>query len=242
MRGVAIETQSKFVCFRLGTLRAVLLAALFTGCSSSEQEQTSLPQELTADEISSLPRLNGIPLGHLKPLPPGKNPWPAGHTPPGYLKHRPHVQWILDGEKLTELDPPVLLDSFRLDFDETHRLSFDDLPYAFMTEKGREVVVRRGDVIEGHFMDERISTDEKMVPIFSCNNPQCPQGKKTQSTARFPHDPASGKPPTCPFCQSKNADGEITRTQRFKTSQNRGLEKQIYRQFYRDRERKQQGQ
>ena len=211
--------------------------ALVGGCSSSEDE-TPLPVQLSPAEVKNLPQLDGQPLGHLKPLPPGKTPWPAGHTPPAYLKLRPHVRWILDGDQLTELDPPELLDSFRLDFDETHRLSFDDLPYAFMTEKGREVVVRRGDVIEGHFMDERISPDEKIVPVFSCNNPECPQGKKTRSTARFPYDPASEKSPTCPFCNSKNAAGESTRAQRFKTSQYRGLEKQIYRQFYRDRERK----
>jgi len=239
VRGVAIDTHFIFVNCRFCSVYAVLLVTLI-GCSSSEQ--SALPEKLTADEIASLPRLDGQALGHLKPLPPGKTPWPAGHTPPAYLKHRPHVQWVLDGDKLTELNPPELLDSFRLDFDETRRLSFDDLPYAFMTEKGREVVVRRGDVIEGHFMDERIRPDEKMVPIFSCNNAECPQGKKTRSTARFPYDPASEKSPTCPFCNSKNSAGESTRTQRFKTSQYRGLEKQIYRQFYRDRERKQQGQ
>lgn len=235
MRGVAIDTHFIFVNCRFCSVYAVLLVTLI-GCSSSEQ--SALPEKLTAEEIASLPRVDGQPLGHLKPLPPGKTPWPAGHTPPSYLKLRPHVRWILDGDQLTELDPPERLDSFRLDFDETHRLSFDDLPYAFMTEKGREVVVRRGDVIEGHFMDERISPDEKIVPVFSCNNPECPQGKKTRSTAHFPYDPASEKSPTCPFCNSKNASGESTRTQRFKTSQYRGLEKQIYRQFYRDRERK----
>ena len=236
MTGDAIEVPSRAARCRR-TISFLLVAVVFFAGCSSEQEQID-SEQLTADEIASLPRLDGIPLGHLKPLPPGENPWPAGHTPPAYLKHRPHVQWILDGDQLTELDPPELLDSFRLDFDETRRLSFDDLPYVFMTEKGREVVVRRGDVIEGHFMDERIRPDEKIVPVFSCNNPECPQGKKTRSTARFPYDPASEKSPTCPFCNSKNSAGESTRTQRFKTSQYRGLEKQIYRQFYRDRERK----
>ena len=241
MRGVAIDTHFIFANCRFCFVYAVLLATL-VGCSSSEQEQATLPRQLTAEEIASLPRVDGIPLGHLKPLPEGKTPWPAGHTPPAYLKHRPHVQWILDGDQLTELDPPELLDSFRLDFDETRRLSFDDLPYAFMTEKGREVVVRRGDVIEGNFIDERISPDEKILSLFVCNNPECPQGKKTRTGARFPYDPASEQPPTCPFCNSKNTAGETTRTQRFKTSQYRGLEKQIYRQFYRERERKKQNQ
>lgn len=213
--------------------------ALVGGCSSSEDEPP-LPVKLSPREVRKLPQLDGQPLGHLKPLPQGKTPWPAGHTPPAYLKERPHVRWVLDGDKLTELDPPELLDSFRLDFDATRRLSFEDLPYVFMTEKSREVVIRRGDVLEGHFTDERISPDEKIVFVFACNNPGCPQAKKTQTAARFPHDPSSDQPPTCPFCGSKNSAGETIPTQRFKTSQYRGLEEQIYRQFYRDRERKKQ--
>ncbi len=211
--------------------------ALVGGCSSSEDE-ASLPVKLSPTEVRKLPQLDGQPLGHLKPLPQGKTPWPAGHTPPAYLKERPHVRWVLDGDKLTELDPPELLDSFRLDFDATRRLSFEDLPYVFMTEKSREVVIRRGDVLEGQFTDERISPDEKIVFVFACNNLDCPQGKKTQTASRFPYDPSGDQPPTCPFCQSKNAAGESTPTRRFKTSQYRGLEKQIYRQFYRDREQK----
>ena len=213
--------------------------ALVGGCSSSEDE-ASLPVKLSPTEVRKLPQLDGQPLGHLKPLPQGKTPWPAGHTPPAYLKERPHVRWVLDGDKLTELDPPELLDSFRLDFDATRRLSFEDLPYVFMTEKSREVVIRRGDVLEGHFTDERISPDEKIVFVFACNNPDCPQAKKTQTAARFPYDPSGDRPPECPFCQSKNGAGEATPNRRFKTSQYFGLEKQIYRQFYRDRERKKQ--
>ena len=238
MTGDAIEVPSRAAHCCLTILFLLVGVVFFSGCSS-EQEQID-SEQLTADEVASLPRLDGVPLGHLKPLPSGNNPWPAGHTPPAYLKYRPHVRWVLDGDQLTELDPPELLDSFRLDFDETRRLSFNDLPYVFMTEKGRDVVIRRGDVIEGHFTDDRISPDENIVFVFACNSPECPQARKTQSSARFPHDPASEQPPTCPFCGSKNSEGETTPTQRFKTSQYRGLEQQIYRQFYRDRERKKQ--
>ena len=127
-------------------------------------------------------RIDGVPLGHIKPLPRDKRatqgaasrptpkqtrqnaseaalreqppaspkstrvtasrPRASTNAPTGSdfsraIAKRPHVRWVLDGEELTELDPPELLDSFRLDFDETRRLSFDDLPYAFMTENSQ---------------------------------------------------------------------------------------------------------
>ena len=142
---------------------------------------------------------------------------------------------MLDGEQLTKLDPPEPLDNFRLDFDETRRLTFNDLPYAFMTEKSREVVIRRGDVIEGSFQDPRINTNEDIVLVFTCKNVDCPRRREVLTASRFPYNPASGQPPVCPFCDSKDKQGEATRSSRFKTSQARGLEQEIQRQFYRNR-------
>jgi len=167
---------------------------------------------------------------------------PTGSDFSRAIAKRPHVRWVLDGEELTELDPPELLDSFRLDFDETRRLSFDDLPYAFMTENSQEAVIRRGDVIEGHFEDLRISPEEKIVMIFYCTNPNCPRREEVYKSAKFPFNPSSGQPPECPYCGSEDAQGKRTGSYRFKTIQAVRMEELIRRQFYRDRERKQQGQ
>ena len=104
------------------------LALVFTGsCSSSDQQtENTLPEELSADEIDRLPRLNGVPLGHLKPRSTKKKR--SAIKPAPEFARRPHVRWALDGEQLTKLDPPEPLDNFRLDFDETRRLTFNDLP------------------------------------------------------------------------------------------------------------------
>lgn len=264
----------------------ILAIAILGGCSSSEQEQTK-PEPLTPQEVASLPRIDGVPLGHIKPLPRDKRttqgaasrstskqtrqntsevapkeqppaspkstrvtasrPRASTNAPTGSdfsraIAKRPHVRWVLDGEELTELDPPELLDSFRLDFDETRRLSFDDLPYAFMTENSQEAVIRRGDVIEGHFEDSRISPEEKIVMIFYCTNPNCPRREEVYKSAKFPFNPSSGQPPECPYCGSEDAQGKRTGSYRFKTIQAVRMEELIRRQFYRDRERKQQGQ
>lgn len=214
------------------------LALVFTGgCSSSEQQaenaQAAQAAKLTAEEIARLPRVNGVPLGHLKPRSAKKKR--SAIKPAPEFARRPHVRWVLDGEQLTKLDPPEPLDNFRLDFDETRRLTFNDLPYAFMTEKSREVVIRRGDVIEGSFQDSRISPDEDIVLVFTCKNVDCPRRREVLTASRFPYNPASGQPPVCPFCDSKDKQGEATGSSRFKTSQARGLEQEIQRQFYRNR-------
>ena len=211
------------------------LALVFTGsCSSSDQQtENTLPEELSADEIDRLPRLNGVPLGHLKPRSTKKKR--SAIKPAPEFARRPHVRWVLDGEQLTKLDPPEPLDNFRLDFDETRRLTFNDLPYAFMTEKSREVVIRRGDVIQGSFQDPRINANEDIVLVFTCKNVDCPRRREVLTASRFPYNPASGQPPVCPFCDSKDKQGEATRSSRFKTSQARGLEQEIQRQFYRNR-------
>ncbi len=208
------------------------------GCSSSEQEEQSPPPLLSQAERESLPRAGGVPLGHVKPLPAGKTLWPADKEIPSYIAQRPHVRWVLDGEELTELDPPELLYTYRLDFDETRRLTFDDLPYAFMTENSREAVIRRGDVPEGHFEDSRISPDERIVLLYLCLNPHCPQSLKVQNEAKFPHDPTSGQLPVCPYCGSQNKRGESTSARRFKTTQAMLMEDLIRRQVYRDRAKK----
>jgi hypothetical protein len=249
----------------------VIFFAFSWGCSSSEQEQP-LRRQLTPEEVASLPRVDGVPLAHLKPRtnegqpqqqpgrPSAARPRPQSGRPeratgaatgaatagvesrsieePSHLAQRPHVRWVLDGEELTELDPPELLDSFRLDFDETRRLTFDDLPYAFMTENSRQVVIRRGDVVEGSFEEPRISPDERIVTIFFCMNQDCPRGREVQKAAKFPYNPASGQPPECPYCQSKNKQGEPTRAHRFKTTQAVRMEGLIRRQVYRDRAKK----
>lgn len=239
----------------------ILAIAILGGCSSSEQEQTE-PEPLTPQEVASLPRIDGVPLGHIKPLPRDKKTTQGAASrstskqtrqntseaalkeqPPASPKStrvtasrprastnaptrsdfsraiakRPHVRWVLDGEELTELDPPELLDSFRLDFDETRRLSFDDLPYAFMTENSQEAVIHRGDVIEGHFEDSRISPEEKIVMIFYCTNPNCPRREEVYKSAKFPFNPSSGQPPECPYCGSEDAQGKRTGSYRFKT-------------------------
>jgi hypothetical protein len=264
----------------------ILAIAILGGCSSSEQEQAG-PEPLTPQEVASLPRVDGVPLGHIKPVPRDKRTTQGAairstskqtrentsqaaprEQPPASPKStrvtasrprastnaptssdfsraiakRPHVRWVLDGEELTELDPPELLDSFRLDFDETRRLSFDDLPYAFMTENSQEAVIRRGDVIEGHFEDLRISPEEKIVMIFYCTNPNCPRREEVYKSAKFPFNPSSGQLPECPYCGSEDAEGERTGSYRFKTMQAVRMEELIRRQFYRDRARKQQGQ
>ena len=264
----------------------ILAIAILGGCSSSEQEQAG-PEPLTPQEVASLPQVDGVPLGHIKPVPRDKRitqgaasrstskqtrentsqaapreqppaspkstrvtasrPRASTNAPTGSdfsraMAKRPHVRWVLDGEELTELDPPELLDSFRLDFDETRRLSFDDLPYAFMTENSREAVVRRGDVPEGHFEDSRIGPEEKIVTIFYCTNPNCPRREEVYKSAKFPFNPSSGQPPECPYCGSEDAQGKRTGSYRFKTIQAVRMEELIRRQFYRDRERKQQGQ
>ena len=260
----------------------ILAIVILGGCSSSEQEQTG-PEPLTPQEVASLPRVGGVPLGHVKPLPrdkrttqgaanrstskqtrentsqaapreqPAASPKstrvtasrprastgaPTDSDFSRAIAQRPHVRWVLDGEELTELDPPELLDSFRLDFDETRRLSFDDLPYVFMTENSREAVVRRGDVIEGHFEDSRISPDEQIVTIFYCTNPDCPRREEVYKSAKFPFNPSSGQLPKCPYCGSEDAQGSQTGSYRFKKIQAVRMEELIRRQFYRDRERK----
>jgi len=225
-------------CHPTAWLVAVLLIPMVCGCSSSKQEEQSPPPLLSQAERESLPRAGGVPLGHIKPLSAGKTLWPAGKEIPSYITQRPHVRWVLDGEELTELDPPELLYTYRLDFDETRRLTFDDLPYVFMTENSREAVIRRGDVIEGHFEDSRISPDERIVLLYLCLNPHCPQSLKVQNEAKFPHDPSSGQLPVCPYCGSQNKQGESTSARRFKTTQAMLMEDLIRRQFYRDRERK----
>ena len=211
------------------------LTLVFTGgCSSSEQQAENAPAaKLTAEEIAKLPRVNGVPLGHLKPRSTKKKR--SAIKPAPEFARRPHVRWVLDGEQLTKLDPPEPLDHFRLDFDETRRLTFNDLPYAFMTEKSREVVIRRGDVIQGSFQDPRISPDEDIVLVFTCKNVDCPRRREVLTASRFPYDPASGQSPVCPFCDSKDKQGEATGSSRFKTSQSHGLEQEIQRQFYRNR-------
>ena len=264
----------------------ILAIAILGGCSSSEQEQAG-PEPLTPQEVASLPRVDGVPLGHIKPVPRDKRttqgaairstskqtrentsqaapreqppaspkstrvtasrPRASTNAPTGSdfsraIAKRPHVRWVLDGEELTELDPPELLDSFRLDFDETRRLTFDDLPYAFMTENSREAVVRRGDVPEGHFEDSRIGPEEKIVTIFYCTNPNCPRREEVYKSAKFPFDPSSGQLPECPYCGSEDEQGNRTGSYRFKTMQAVRMEELIRRQFYRDRARKQQGQ
>ena len=259
----------------------ILAITILGGCSSSEQEQAG-PEPLTPQEVASLPQVDGVPLGHIKPVPrdkritqgaasrstskqtrentsqiatkrqttaPGKStrgtatrPRASTNNSPrndssSAIAKRPHVRWILDGEELTELDPPELLDSFRLDFDETRRLTFDDLPYTFMTENSREAVIRRGDVPEGHFEDPRISPDEQIVTIFFCLNPDCPRRMEVQKSAKFPHDPSRGERPVCPYCDSQDQQGKQTGAYRFKTMQAVRMEDLIRRQVYRDRAR-----
>ena len=215
------------------------LALVFTGgCSSSEQQgenaQAAQAERLTAEEIAKLPRVNGVPLGHLKPRSTKKKRDNKSELAKEFAR-RPHVRWVLDGEQLTELDPPEPLDTFRIDFDETRRLTFNDLPYAFMTEKSREVVIRRGDVIQGSFQDPRISPDEDILLVFSCKNVDCPRRREVAGPARFPYNPGGGQSPVCPFCKSKDKQGKATGSSRFKTSQDHGLEQEIQRQFYRNR-------
>lgn len=217
-------------------VQSVLTLVFLTsmGCSSSDQEGgNGAPETLTAEEIARLPRVKGIPLGHLKPANSTRKQ-NASQSLPEFAR-RPHVRWVLDGEQLTELDPPEPLDNFRLDFDETRRLTFNDLPYAFMTEKSREVVIRRGDVLLGSFQDPRISADENCVLVFTCKNVDCPRRREVLTASRFPFDPSSGEPPVCPFCGSKDDQGNSTLSSRYKTSQARGLEQEIQRQFYRNR-------
>lgn len=268
MRGNTIRLTKP--CIRITTrCAAVIFFALFWGCSSSEQEQP-LRRQLTPEEVASLPRVDGVPLAHIKPRTneghpqqqeqPGRpstvRPRPQSGRPeratgaatagvespsieePSHLAKRPHVRWILDGEELTELDPPELLDSFRLDFDETRRLTFDDLPYAFMTENSRQVVIRRGDVVEGSFEEPRIGGGERLVTIFFCMNPDCPRRIEVHKAAKFPYNPASGQLPECPYCQSKNEQGEPTRAHRYKTTQANRMERLIRQQVYRDRAKK----
>ncbi len=227
--------QRKLFTAHVLLLRITAIALVLTcGCSSSdEQAEKKPPEQLTAEEIGKLPRVNGIPLGHLKPRS-TKKKRDKIKLAPEFAK-RPHVRWVLDGERLTELDPPEPVDTFRLDFDETRRLTFNDLPYAFMTEKSREVVIRRGDVIQGSFQDPRISPDEDILLVFSCKNVDCPRRREVLTASRFPYNPATGQPPVCPFCKSKDKQGEATGSSRFKTSQARGLEQEIQRQFYRNR-------
>ena len=238
-RGINGATQRKPGPAQILLHVIAALALVFTGgCSSSdgqaENAQAAPAAKLTAEEIARLPRVNGVPLGHLKPRSTKKQRDNKSKLAEEFAR-RPHVRWVLDGEQLTKLDPPEPLDNFRLDFDETRRLTFNDLPYAFMTEKSREVVIRRGDVIEGSFQDSRISPDEDIVLVFTCKNVDCPRRREVLTASRFPYNPASGQPPVCPFCDSKDKQGEATRSSRFKTSQARGLEQEIQRQFYRNR-------
>ena len=267
-------------CDRPASLLSLVFILLTWGCSSSENEIERPAPLLSQQELKSLPRVDGVPLGHIKPLPRDKRatqgaasrptpkqtrentsqaapreqppaspkstrvtasrPRAPTNAPTGSdfsraIAKRPHVRWVLDGEELTELDPPELLDSFRLDFDETRRLTFDDLPYAFMTENSREAVIRRGDVIEGHFEDSRISPDEQIVTIFYCTNPNCPRREEVYKSAKFPFNPSSGQLPECPYCSSEDEQGNRTGSYRFKTMQAVRMEELIRRQVYRDR-------
>ncbi|MEC7501104.1 MAG: hypothetical protein VX970_05190 [Planctomycetota bacterium] len=238
-RGKSGKSQRKRVPVHILLPGIAAFALLYTvGCSSSEQQaentQAGLAEKLTAEEIAKLPRVNGIPLGHLKPRTGKKQSDNKGELAEEFAR-RPHVRWVLEGEQLTELDPPEPLDTFRIDFDETRRLTFNDLPYAFMTENSREVVIRRGDVIQGSFQDPRISPDEDIVLVFSCKNVDCPRRREVAGPARFPYNPAGGQSPVCPFCKSKDKQGKATGSSRFKTSQAHGLEQEIQRQFYRNR-------
>ena len=238
-RGENGKSQLKRVRVHILLPGILAFALLFTvGCSSSEQQaenaQAGLAEKLTAEEIARLPRVNGIPLGHLKPRT-GKKQTDNKSELAEEFARRPHVRWVLEGEQLTELDPPEPLDTFRIDFDETRRLTFNDLPYAFMTENSREVVIRRGDVIQGSFQDPRISPDEDIVLVFSCKNVDCPRRREVAGPARFPYNPAGEQSPVCPFCKSKDKQGDATGSNRFKTSQAHGLEQEIQRQFYRNR-------
>ena len=78
--------------------------------------------------------------------------------------------------------------------------------------------------------------------IFYCTNPNCPRREEVYKSAKFPFNPSSGQPPECPYCGSEDAQGKRTGSYRFKTIQAVRMEELIRRQFYRDRERKQQGQ
>ena len=210
----------------------VFLTVLF-GCTSSEDD---LQQEDSQELVAEPTHIGGVPLELLKPKAAGQeNSKPSADVAP-WIAKRPHVHWLIDGDEVTRIDPPVEPEAFRIDFDHTKEITFGIMPYAFMTEKSRQIVVRRGDVAEA-FTEPRISETERLTAIYYCDNRKCPRIEEVQSLATFPWDASMGGSPVCPYCGSLDADGNKTASYRFWMPQQLNMRDAMKRQIYNSRKR-----
>ena len=146
------------------------------------------------------------------------------------------VHWFIDGDDVVRIDPPAAPESFRIDFDHTKKITFDKMPYAFMTENTRQIVVRRGDVANT-FSEPRINDSERIMTVFICGNRDCPRIEEVQKYAKFPWDTNTDGTPVCPFCDSVNSAGEESPTYRFWMPQQQNMRDAMKRQMYQDRRR-----
>ena len=204
----------------------LVLAAIFAGCTLESSDEAP-PQKRVRVEVPN----RGVPLELLKPQTTEQEAVETPSQVEPWVAKRPHVHWFIDGEQVKPIDPPVEPEAFRIDFDETQPITFEIMPFAFMTEISRQIVVRRGDVAEA-FTDPRISESERLLPIFYCDNRSCPRIEEVQRLARFPWDVKTGDSPECPFCNSVDADGKKTTSYRFWMPQQLNMQDAMKRQIY----------
>lgn len=156
------------------------LSAILSGCSSSEPP----PPPINNKNVVSAA---GEYVGHLKP-----NAYMAtGDTYP--------VIWVVRGDEVEHRDDKILVNAFRLDFDETKPLTEADLPYSLMTEDTHEVVVHRGKPASEIYTNPKIHEGERCLPIYECGNPECPRVKELNDVALIPGDPTADEI-KCPHC------------------------------------------
>lgn len=210
-----------------------VLAAL-TGCSPAKDVTQN--QDTSQRTVAQAPQIGGVPLELLKPKGERQGERKPTADAVTWEAKRPHVYWLIDGKEVRRVDPPVEPAAFRIDFDENKPLTLDMMPYAFMTEKSRQIVVRRGDVGEP-FREPRINDGERITFIYYCENRNCPRIHEVQDLAMFPWDTNSQGPPVCPFCGSIGPDGLQKECHRYWMPQQLNMADAMRRQLYQDRRR-----
>lgn len=162
-------------------------------CASGCKPKTTPPPKDNRNVVNA----NGEFIGHLKP-----DQRAIDAIGPDEPMYDP-VIWVVDGDKVSQPKRKLSVHLYRLDFDEMQPLTEAVMPFALMTEKTRQVVIHRGPPPDV-FSDPKVASGERCLPIYQCENLDCPRVKEIQNAALFPHDPKAGEP-TCPFCSKHQA-------------------------------------